>query len=98
MPDSDVPDPDVTDPDVTDPDLPEADAPEPETGIVLAPEKALSAPRTDMTVGEMRELPALLARLGERRLILVDTPARGIRSADGERSGRRHRGRARRNK
>ena len=55
VPDSDVPDPDVTDPDVTDPDLPEADAPEPETGIVLAPEKALSAPRTDMTVGEMRE-------------------------------------------
>lgn len=36
------------------------------------------------SVGEMRELPALLARLGERRLILVDTPARGIRSADFE--------------
>ncbi len=55
MPDSDVPDPDVTEPDVTEPDLPEADAPEPRAQIVLAPEKALSPPRTDMTVGEMRE-------------------------------------------
>lgn len=34
------------------------------------------------SVTEMRELPALLARLGERRLILIDTPARSIRSAD----------------
>ena len=50
MPDSDVPEPDVTEP-----DLPDADAPEPEAGIVVAPEKELSAPRTDMTVGEMRE-------------------------------------------
>lgn len=36
------------------------------------------------SVAEMRELPALLARLGERRLILVDTPARSIRSGDFE--------------
>jgi flagellar biosynthesis protein FlhF len=36
------------------------------------------------SVGEMRELPALLAKLGERRLILIDTPARSIRSADFE--------------
>jgi len=34
------------------------------------------------SVGEMRELPALLNKLGERRLILIDTPARSIRSAD----------------
>ena len=36
------------------------------------------------SVDEMRELPALLAKLGERRLILIDTPARSIRSADFE--------------
>ena len=50
MPDSDVPDSDVTDS-----DLPENAAPEPQAEIVLAPEKELSAPQTDMTVGEMRE-------------------------------------------
>jgi flagellar biosynthesis protein FlhF len=36
------------------------------------------------SIGEMRELPALLGKLGERRLILVDTPTRSIRSADFE--------------
>jgi len=36
------------------------------------------------SVGEMRELPTLLTKLGERRLILIDTPARSIRSADFE--------------
>jgi flagellar biosynthesis protein FlhF len=36
------------------------------------------------SIGEMRELPGLLGKLGERRLILIDTPARSIRGADFE--------------